>query len=102
MMALNWYSWNVCGFGDLILIIYLNQLWYDMKRFVIAWELPWYFLHPRVGMGSISAVRKLTYAYHFFFPVLDRNQNPNPFVFSPRNRAWWKVIGFNKSTTQWY
>ena len=53
-------------------------------------------LHPRVGRGSISVVRKLMSAYHCFFPILDRNQNQNFFFVLSKKWSLMKTFWFQQ------
>ena len=53
-------------------------------------------LHPRVGRGCISVVRKLMSAYHCFFPILDRNQNQNFFFVLSKKWSLMKTFWFQQ------
>ena len=57
-------------------------------------DFHWILLHPRVGRGSISVVRKLISTYHCFFLVLDRNQNQNFFFVLSKKWSLMKIFWF--------
>ena len=59
-------------------------------------DFHWILLHPRVGRGSISVVRKLMSTYHYFFPVLDRNQNQNFFFVLSKKWSLMKTFWFQQ------
>ena len=60
-------------------------------------DFHWILLHPIVGRGSISVVRKLISTYHCFFLVLDRNQNQNFFFVLSKKWSLMKIFWFNNS-----